>query len=143
MITRSLALAAAEVLEKIRSDYHAFVDEQLPRLLPKNPNPTVVARVRGDALAADPNRAAAILESIFAYRADLTLDQLELPIVAIDGDRQPLALDHDRAHAPQFDARILEGTSHWLMLDKPTEFASTLREVVEAIESGKAKRRPI
>jgi hypothetical protein len=29
------------------------------------------------------------------------------------------------------------------MLDKPTEFASTLRDVVESIESGKAKRRPI
>jgi hypothetical protein len=29
------------------------------------------------------------------------------------------------------------------MLDKRTEFASTLREVVESIESGKAKRRAI
>jgi hypothetical protein len=29
------------------------------------------------------------------------------------------------------------------MLDKPTEFAGTLRDVVESIGSGKAKRRPI
>jgi hypothetical protein len=29
------------------------------------------------------------------------------------------------------------------MLDKPIEFASTLRDVVDSIESGKAKRRPI
>ena len=46
------------------------------------------------------------------------------------------------AHAPQFDVRVIQGTGHFLMLDKPTEFASTLREVVESIESGKAKRRP-
>jgi hypothetical protein len=40
-------------------------------------------------------------------------------------------------------ARLLKDTSHWLMLDKSTEFASTLREVIESIESGKARRRPI
>jgi pimeloyl-ACP methyl ester carboxylesterase len=70
------------------------------------------------------------------------MDHLAMPIVAIDSDLRPVALDHNRAHAPQFDARVIKDTGHWLMLDKPTEFASTLREVVESIESGKAKRRP-
>jgi|CZKU01.1.fsa_nt_gi hypothetical protein len=44
---------------------------------------------------------------------------------------------------PQFDARVIRDAGHWLMLDKPTEFAGTLRDVVESIGSGKAKRRPI
>lgn len=136
------AEARVKVLQKIRTDYRNFVDEQLPNLLPKNPDPKVVARVRGDALAADPDRAAAILESIWGYREDLTMDRLAMPIVAVDADLRPLALDHNRAHAPQFDARIVKDTGHWLMLDKPTEFAHTLRDVIESIESGKAKRRP-
>jgi len=102
----------------------------------------VVARVRHDALAKDPDRTAAILESIFTYPADVTMDHLALPIVAIDASRAPVAIEHNRAHAPQFDARVIEGTGHWLMLDTPTEFASTLRAVVESIESGKARRRP-
>jgi pimeloyl-ACP methyl ester carboxylesterase len=71
------------------------------------------------------------------------MDHLAMPIVAVDADRRPVALDHNRTHAPQFDARVIKDTGHWLMLDKPTEFASTLRDVVESIESGKAKRRPI
>ena len=133
----------ADVLRRMRADYPSFIDAQLPNLLPKNPDPKVVARVRGDALAADPARTAAILDSLFAYREDVTLDHLAMPIVAIDADRRPVALDHNRAHAPQFDARIIENTSHWLMLDKPNEFASTLRSVIESIESGKAKRRPV
>ncbi|MDP9149168.1 MAG: hypothetical protein M3O36_04400 [Myxococcota bacterium] len=116
---------------------------QLPNLLPKNAGPKVVARVRGDATAADPDRTAAILESLFAYREDLTMDHLAMPIVAVDADLRPVALDHDRAHAPHFDARILEGTSHWLMLDKPSEFAGVLRDAVESIELGRGKRRPI
>ena len=136
------AQARAEVLRAMRADYRNFIDTQFPKLLPKNPDPRVVARVRGDALAADPARTAAILDSLFAYREDLALDHLAMPIIAIDADRRPGALDHDRAHAPQFDARIIENTSHWLMLDKPSEFASTLRSVIESIESGKARRRP-
>jgi pimeloyl-ACP methyl ester carboxylesterase len=137
------AEARAEVLREVRAEYRNFIDKQLPNLLPKNADPKVIARVRGDAMAADPDRTAAILESLFAYREDLTMDQLALPIVAIDADLRPVALDHNRAHAPQFDARVIKDTGHWLMLDKPTEFASTLRDVVESIESGKAKRRPI
>jgi pimeloyl-ACP methyl ester carboxylesterase len=71
------------------------------------------------------------------------MDHLAMPIVAIDADLRPVVLDHNRAHAPQFDARVITGTGHWLMLDRPTQFANTLRDVVESIESGKAKRRPI
>ena len=110
--------------------------------MPKNPDSKVVARVRDDATANDADRTAMILESVFAYREDLTLDHLAMTIVAVDADLRSVALDHNRAHAPQFDARIITGTGHWLMLDKPTEFARTLRDVIESFESGTAKRRP-
>jgi pimeloyl-ACP methyl ester carboxylesterase len=92
-------------------------------------------------MAMDPDRTAAILESIFAYREDLTMDHLAMPIVAVDADLRPVALDHNRAHAPQFDARVIKDTGHWLMLDRPTDFASKLRDVVESIESGDEKQR--
>jgi pimeloyl-ACP methyl ester carboxylesterase len=133
----------AEMVSKVRSDYRDVIGELLPTLMAKDADPKVVERVRHDAMAMDPGRSASILESIFSYSADVAMDHLAIPIVAIDADRRPVALDHDRAHAPQFDARVIKDTGHWLMLDKPTEFASTLRDVVESIESGKAKRRPI
>jgi pimeloyl-ACP methyl ester carboxylesterase len=132
----------AATLAKVRTDYRNFVAEFLPHLMAKNPDPRVLARVSADALAKDPERTASILEWLFTYPAGNTLDGLAMPIVAIDSDLRPPGLVHDRAHAPQFDARVIEGTGHFLMLDKPTEFAKTLREVVESIESGKAKRRP-
>jgi pimeloyl-ACP methyl ester carboxylesterase len=137
------AEARAAVLGQVRADYRNFMDKQLPSLMPRNPDPKVLARVRSDAMAGDPDRTAAILESIFAYREDLTMDRLTMPIVAVDADLRPVAIDHNRAHAPQFDAHVIKDTGHWLMLDKPTEFASTLRDVVESIETGKARRRPI
>lgn len=132
----------AEILGKMRADYRAFTEKELPGLMPKNPDAKVIARVKADVMAEDPERSTAILESIWAYREDLTMDRLAMPIVAIDSDLRPVAIDHNRAHAPQFEARIIEDTGHFLMLDKPTEFASTLRDVVESLESGRAKRRP-
>jgi pimeloyl-ACP methyl ester carboxylesterase len=132
----------AATIAKVRMHYRDFVYEFLPHLMPKNPDPKVLARVTADALAKDPERTASILDWLLTYPAGKTLDGLGMPIVAIDSDLRPPVLDHNRAHAPQFDVRIIQGTGHFLMLDKPTEFASTLREVVESIESGKAKRRP-
>src|SRR5262249_50816635 len=126
----------AELLGNMRANYRAVIERELPNLMPKNPDPGVVARVRADVMAEDPDRTAAILESILAYREAPAMDHLAMPIVAIDADRRPVAIDHNRAHAPQFEARVIKDTSHWLMLDKPTEFASTLRDVVESIESG-------
>jgi pimeloyl-ACP methyl ester carboxylesterase len=133
----------AEVIEKTRTRYRDVVEKDLLNLMPKTPAPEVVARVRAYAMAADPQRSAAILEATFAYREDLAMDRLAMPIVAIDSDLRPVAVDHNRAHAPQFEARIVKDTGHFLMLEKPTEFASTLRDVVESIESGRAKRRPV
>lgn len=130
------------ILGQVRTNYAAFIEKQLPALMPNDPDPRVVARVRADAMAGEPYRQATILESLFTYREDRALDQLAIPIIAVDADRRPVAVAHNRAHAPQFEARVIEGTGHWLMLDKPTEFARSLREVIGLIESGKAKRRP-
>lgn len=133
----------AEMFAKMRADLHDVVDELLRGLMPKKADPKVVSRVMADAMAMAPDMQASILESIFAYPADVALDHLAIPLVAIDADLRPVALDRNRAHAPQFDARVIKDTGHWLMLDKPAEFASTLRDVIESIESGKAKRRSI
>jgi pimeloyl-ACP methyl ester carboxylesterase len=133
----------AAAIAKLRTDYRGVIEHELPNLLPDSADPELVARVRADAMAADPARSAAILDAVFGYREDLAMDQLAMPIIAIDSDRRAVAIDHNRAHAPQFEVRVLQRASHWLMLDKPTEFATTLREVVESIESGQAKRRPV
>ncbi len=127
----------------MRADYRGFIERELPNVMAKNPEPAVVARVRASTLAEDPERSAAILDSVWAYREDLALDRLAMPIVAIDSDLRPVALEHNRAHAPQFDARVIKDTGHFVMLDKPAEFASTLRGVVESIEAGQARRRPL
>ena len=132
----------AATLTQVRTHYLDFMNGLLPHLMPQNPDPRVLARVRADAAAKDPERTASILEWLYAYPAGERLDRLDMPIIAVDSDLRPPMLDHNRAHAPQFDVRIVEGTGHFLMLDKPTEFSSTLREVIESIESGKARRRP-
>lgn len=132
----------AAVLEQARSDFHGFLSRQLQHLLPNNPDPAVVARIEADADGEDPARTIAILDSLFSYREDRALDRLSVPIVAVDSDRRPLALDHNRAHAPQFDARVLKNTGHWLMLDEPDAFVRALRKVIESVENGTAARRP-
>jgi glutathione S-transferase len=131
----------AALLAEMRADYVGVAERELPKLMPQNPDPQVLARVRADVTKEDPARSTAILDAIWAYREDLALDDLAMPIVAVGSDLRPVAVERNRAHAPQFDARVLADTGHFLMLDRPAEFAGALRAVVESIEAGTARRR--
>jgi pimeloyl-ACP methyl ester carboxylesterase len=133
--------ARAAFFGKMRADFPGTTEKIVRSLMAKNADPKVVDRVLKDELAQDPGRGPSILEATFAYPSAQKLESVKVPIVAIDADLNPVALEANRAHAPQFDAKVMTGVGHWLMLDKPADFAKLLREVVTSIESGAAKGR--
>ncbi|MDP9033661.1 MAG: hypothetical protein M3O50_02555 [Myxococcota bacterium] len=96
-------------------------------MLPTNPIRRWSRAVRGDALGGEPSRSAAILESLFTYREDLAMDHLAMRIVAVDAIAAP-SRSIATARTPPSSTRASSKTpAIGLMLDKPTEFASTLR----------------
>jgi pimeloyl-ACP methyl ester carboxylesterase len=128
-------------LAKLRADFRGTTETIVRSLLRPESDRALVDRILRDELAQDPSRAAAYLEPSWLYASAEGFDRLEQPIVAVESDLTPVDLAGNRRHAPQFDAKIVAGTGHWLMLERPAPFASALREAVRLVESGEAPTR--
>lgn len=58
------------------------------------------------------------------------LEALEVPLVAINADLWPTDVDALRAHAPGFEAIIIEGKDHFLHMAAPEAFNAEMEEVI-------------
>jgi pimeloyl-ACP methyl ester carboxylesterase len=60
-------------------------------------------------------------------------EELPLPVVAVCADMWPVNAEANRRHMQSFEAIILEGTDHFLMLGAAAEFNSALEEAIAKI----------
>ena len=61
-------------------------------------------------------------------------DELPLPIVAVCADLWPVNTEANRQHMRSFEAIVMEGTDHFLMLGAADEFNRALEEAIARIE---------
>jgi sigma-B regulation protein RsbQ len=97
--------------------------------LPSSP-PDVVARVVGEARAADPAIAVPMLERARDFDLKGALHALKAPIYAINSDANPTNLETNRKYVEHFDVEVLPGIGHWPMLEDPGAFGDALERVL-------------
>ncbi len=96
---------------------------------PSSP-PEVVARIVGEARAADPALAIPMLERAREFDLKAALRALALPIHALQSDRNPTHFETNRKYVTRFEAEILPNVGHWPMLEEPTAFGDALARVL-------------
>lgn len=134
-------------LAPFRADYKAasakFVREWM--FVPAS-DPKLVQRIAAQAASAAPEMSIDTLRHAWLYDARPALRQIKAPIRALNADKFPTHLDAARAEAPQFDAVIMTGVGHYLMLEDPQRFDRMLGEVISNVSraapgaSGPARR---
>jgi len=92
----------------------------------------VVARVVGEARAADGTIGVPMLERARAFDLGAALRSLRVPIHAINSDANPTKLETNRKYAPRFDVEVMTGVGHWPMLEAPGAFGDALARVLAA-----------
>lgn len=89
--------------------------------------PALVERVANDMSAAPPTVALGALESAFDYSREMphALQELKLPVVAINADDAPTDLAAMKRHG--VEVLIAPGVGHFVMLESPERFNALLR----------------
>ncbi len=95
---------------------------------------TLVTRVRDEMCDAPPEVAKALLRTFGAYDQAAAASFVSAPLRSLNADLFPTNSDGNREVAPEYEARILEGTGHFLMLEKPEAFNRLLAEMVRDLE---------
>jgi pimeloyl-ACP methyl ester carboxylesterase len=126
----------AEIDERSAPFHASFVErtrEFVRVMFPRGADPALVERVATDMSAAPPEVALPLLNAAWTNGPHLiaTLDELNLPVVALNADDQPTNVASMKRHG--VDVTVMSGVGHFLMMEDPERFNEILIGVVEAL----------
>lgn len=124
----------AEFFGNLRTDFPNEVEGFFRnRLFAPSSPAEVVARVVGEARAADPSIAVPMLERARDFSLPDALRRLRVPVHAINSDANPTNLETNRKYVEHFEVEILPGVGHWPMLEAPAAFGEALERVLATL----------
>jgi len=135
----------AEEVEKyvsaLQADYRATTTAMLSQYFfsASTPEP-VKARVLETVLSAPPGIGVAVSRSSVAYDPLPALREIKAPIRAINSDLFPTKVEGNRRYAPGYQAAIMKGAGHYLMLEQPEAFNALLAEALRELARSGGRR---
>jgi pimeloyl-ACP methyl ester carboxylesterase len=125
---------AKQVVESLKTEkYQQVMDQYMKRLL-ANASPAADSLLTRDIKKIDKERSINIIQSMFEYDPITDIKRYNGPTIIIGTtaeEKQPNSL---HKLAPDIQYKIIDGTSHWPMMDKPDEFNKILTEFVSGIK---------
>lgn len=71
--------------------------------------------------------------------AATAFDAIRIPVMTVNGELWPVNVEANRRHMASYDAVILKGADHFLMMDRPEEFNRALEKVIRKLMSAGAE----
>jgi pimeloyl-ACP methyl ester carboxylesterase len=125
-------------LKPFRADFKTAVEKFIrDYMFVPSSDPALIERVVTQVRAAPPEMAVGALEAAWKYDARGGLHEIKAPIMAINADKFPTNREANRRYASQFDAVIMKGVGHYLMLEDPARFTELLLGVVNDMSARK------
>jgi len=128
----------AGALAAFRADYQGAAGSFMRQyMFTPTTDPALVEAVVKDTTSFPAEIGVPMLEQAWRHDPRPLLREIHVPIVAVNADKFPTRLDHERTYAPQYDAVFVEGAGHYLMREAPTRFNEQLARAV-ALVTGQA-----
>ena len=95
--------------------------------------PAFIERITTDMCDGEPDIGAALIREFVDYDRGTALAAIEIPVTGINSDMWPTNVEANRKYRPNFDAVVMKGAGHFLMIEKPEEFNRHLARVIAEI----------
>lgn len=120
-------------LAPIRADYAGVAAGIIDGMF-EDTTPTALRQaIRTDMLAGDPQIGIAMMAALRRMNYAAALAELDMPLVVINADRAPTAIEALQKQHPQTRLVEIQGTGHFPMLEAPEQFNALLRQTLEQI----------
>jgi pimeloyl-ACP methyl ester carboxylesterase len=119
------------VVSRLETDY-AGVTRQMAETYMFTPHtpPAVRARVHAAATSMRPELSIELMRQTWSYDPVPAARSIDAPIRAVNSDKFPTNEEANRRHAPGYRAFVVPGTGHYLLLEEPALFASSLEQAL-------------
>ena len=134
------AAQSEKIMSALRADYDRVADGYWAKLL-EGAQPEVRDRVRADMKNIPRDASEKMIEAVFAFDPLPAMKRYPGPCLVVT---TPHADTPDALHKqiPDLPVEMMQGTSHWMQMDKPDEFNEILRDFIELVETGETAEAP-
>ncbi len=123
----------------LKEDFPQGAREFVGRMIGPDTDPGLREWILSDMAAAPPGVAlSAMNEMMDQYvtgEAARVFDELPIPVITVNGDLWPVNHEANRRHMSSFDAMVLKGADHFLMMNRPGEFNQALEKAILTLGS--------
>ena len=128
--------APAEVeafVSRLRSNFADSTKMLVRSMFVAGSDSVLVDRVAADMSSAPPEVALSALQHAFSYSRQMpyTLEQLKLPVIAINPDNSPTDIESMKRYG--VEVMIMQGIGHFLMMEDPERFNGILKTAIEKL----------
>lgn len=131
------------LMAPLKADFRAGSRGFVAGMFAPGTDPELREWVLADMSSAPPAIALSAMEEMMMQyvtgEAAAVFEAIRIPVMTVNGDLWPVNAEANRRHMAAFDAVILEGADHFLMMDRPQEFNRALERVIQMIMLAGAK----
>ncbi len=126
-----------EMMQPMREDFKTNADKFVRSMFVKDTNPDLVNEVASKMGQANPSIALNAMEQYGSGSFIITAEKLTVPAWSLNADFWPTNIEGNQKHFKSYDAQIIPGVGHFLMLEIPDKFNKELESVIKKIEKSK------
>ena len=102
-------------------------------MFPKTADSTLVNKIADDMSSAPPEIAISAIRNLFFYDPIPTLKEIRLPIISINCDLYPVAIEENKKYVDSFTVKMMNGVGHFVMLEDKDKFNKLLQEGIDEL----------
>ena len=129
--------AFEEMITPLKKDFRTGSRQFVAWMIPPQTDPQLREWILSDVSSAPPAVAlSAMKEMMLQYvsgDASRIFDEIRIPVITVNGDLWPINYEANRRHMYSYDAIVLKGADHFLMMDRPEEFNHALEKAIRML----------
>ena len=127
----------AQMTAPLEKDFPAGSRQFVAGMISPQTDPQLREWILADMSAAPPAVALSAMKEMMGQyitgEAARIFDQVRVPVVTVNGDMWPVNYEANRRHMASFEAIVLKGADHFLMMNRPKEFNEALEKAIARI----------
>ncbi len=137
--------ALGNMIAPIENDFQTGSRQFVAEMFSPSTDPQLREWILLDISAAPPAVALSAMNEMMSQyitgEAAGIFDQIRIPVFSVNGDLWPINYEANRRHMVSYDAIVLKGADHFLMMDRPEEFNRALEQAIRALSGRKQRGR--
>ena len=126
-----------KMIAPLERDFQTGSRQFVEEMISPQTDPQLREWILSDMSAAPPAVALSAMSNMMSQyitgEAAKMFDEIRIPVITVNGDMWPVNYEANRRHMLSFDAIVLKGADHFLMLNRPEQFNRALEKAISKI----------